>query len=348
MIVTVVAAVVCAWLGTGLVRGYALRRSLLDVPNHRSSHTVPTPRGGGLAIVVVVMVATALQYLHGEINSRIAVVVTVGGGLIALVGWVDDRHGVQAAARALAHFTAAIIAVYFIGTPDSIVFGNRTLALGPIYQVLAVFGIVWLTNLFNFMDGIDGIAAGEATAVAAAGGVLLLAAGERGTATLAMMVGGASLGFLFWNWPPAKIFMGDVGSGFLGFVLAVIALASSSSEAVFLEIWLLLLGVFVFDATVTLVRRLGRERFYEAHRRHAYQRAVQSGFSHAQVALCVLLMNVALAAIGALAWYYPHRTPGLVVFAIVLLVGPYIYIERRFPMWGVLKSRSHLKNGREV
>lgn len=334
MIVTVLAAAVLAWMGTGLVRKYALRRSVLDVPNHRSSHTVPTARGGGLAIVAVVVAATGMQLLRGETDVQFAFAVLVGGGLIALVGWTDDRRGLAAPVRAAAHFTAAIIAVYLIGTPDTIAIGNREVTLGPIYQVMAVFGVAWLTNLFNFMDGIDGIAAGEATAVAAAGGALLLAAGERGTATLAWVLAAASLGFLIWNWPPAKIFMGDVGSGFLGFMLGTLALAGASKGSVAVGIWILLLSVFLFDATVTLMRRLGRERFYEAHRRHAYQRAVQSGLSHRRVSSSVLILNVVMGGLGVVAWYSPESTPLLLLLAIFLLTGVYLYIERRLPMWG--------------
>ena len=333
-ILTFVAVAVLVWMGTGAVRAYALRRSLLDIPNHRSSHTVPTPRGGGLSIVIVVLVATGIGFLSKVIEGNFSAAVLAGGGLIAWVGWIDDHQGLPAAWRAVAHFAAAVIAVWLIGTPDAITIGTYSLHVGWLYRVLAVLGLVWLTNLFNFMDGIDGIAAGEAFTVTAAGAGLLFASGQPGMGAFALILCGAALGFLVWNWPPAKIFMGDVGSGFLGFALGVLALASLANGKVQLDVWLLLLSVFLFDATVTLLRRLGRERIYEAHRRHAYQRAVQSGMSHRQVTTFVLILNLILIFTGVVAWLRPARAVPMLLLAVVLLGVVYIVVERRSPMWG--------------
>jgi Fuc2NAc and GlcNAc transferase len=192
---------------------------------------------------------------------------------------------------------------------------------------------VWLTNLFNFMDGIDGIAGGEAVSVGVVGGLLLLASGASELAGTALLIAAASLGFLAWNWAPARIFMGDVGSGFLGFTLGALAIASDRVAAVPILVWMMLLGVFIFDATVTLLRRLRRERFYEAHRRHAYQRAVAAGASHGTVTGFVLMLNALLAIAAAMGWAWPETVPLAILAVFALLVSTYLLVERRQPMW---------------
>jgi Fuc2NAc and GlcNAc transferase len=333
MLIALAVATVTAWWGTCLLRRYALGRSLVDIPNKRSSHSLPTPRGGGLAIVVVASVGVAVQLAAGGLDRGVGVGLLVGGGMIALVGWIDDHRDVRAGWRAMAHFAAAVWFVYWVGAPESLWLGAWSLPLGAAAPVLAVVGLVWLTNLFNFMDGIDGIAAGEAVSVSAVGGLLLLASGAPGLAGSALLIAAASLGFLVWNWAPARIFMGDVGSGFLGFMLGALTIASDRAGAVPLLVWMLLLGVFVFDATVTLLRRLRRERFYEAHRRHAYQRAVAAGASHGTVAGFVLMLNALLAIAAAIGWAWPETVPLAILAVLALLILTYVLVERRQPMW---------------
>jgi Fuc2NAc and GlcNAc transferase len=332
LVIALAVAMVAAWWGTSLLRRYALGRSLVDIPNHRSSHSLPTPRGGGLAIVVVAAMGIALQMALGGLDRGVGIGLA-GGGLIALVGWVDDHREVRARWRAMAQLAAAVWFISWAGAPDSLWLGAWSLPLGAAAPVLAVVGLVWLTNLFNFMDGIDGIAGGEAVSVGAVGGFLLLASEAPGLAGTAFLVAAASMGFLVWNWAPARIFMGDVGSGFLGFMLGAVAIASDRAGAVPLLVWLLLLGVFVFDATITLLRRLRREPFYEAHRRHAYQRAVAAGLSHRAVAFLVMGLNAVLGVIAAIAWTWPAAAPLSALAAAGLLTAAYLVVERRRPMW---------------
>ena len=328
------AAALVSWLLTRSVRAYAMRRAILDVPNHRSSHALPTPRGGGLAIAAVVLAGTLAGALAGVVPPRLALAVVLGGGAVAWIGWRDDHAHVPARWRAAVHFAAAAGALACLGGLPVVRLGTYELALGPAGTVLAVLGTVWLTNLYNFMDGIDGIAGGEALTAALAGGVLLLASGAGGIALPALLLAGASLGFLLWNWSPARIFMGDVGSGMLGFLFAVLAVASENAGSLPLAGWMLLLGVFVVDATVTLVRRVARrERFYDAHRSHAYQRAVQAGMSHGRVSGGVVALNVALAAAAALAWRTPGAMLPVLAGAALLLGGAYLWVERLRPMY---------------
>jgi Fuc2NAc and GlcNAc transferase len=197
---------------------------------------------------------------------------------------------------------------------------------------LAVLGIVWATNLYNFMDGIDGLAGAEAASVGLLGAALL-APWNPSLAVVAALVAGSAAGFLPLNWAPARIFMGDVGSGFLGFLFAALAVASEHAGALPALIWLLLLGVFFADATITLLRRFVRgDRWYAPHRSHAYQRAVQGGWSHAGVSGAVLGLNAAL---GAMAWWIT-REPGLLLpmlaAAGVIMAILYLLLERWIPM----------------
>jgi Fuc2NAc and GlcNAc transferase len=206
--------------------------------------------------------------------------------------------------------------------------GSRTVHLGPAGGALAALGIVWLTNLYNFMDGIDGIAAAEAVVVGM-GGALLVAGRSPPLALVSVVVAAAAAGFLVWNWPPARLFMGDVGSGFLGFVFGGLALGSERAHALPAVLWLVLLGPFFLDATVTLVRRVARgERWYAAHRSHAYQRAVQGGWSHGRVAASVAGLSLVTVAAGWLAVRRPELL-GLVIVSTTAGLGAlYVGVER--------------------
>lgn len=333
VLIVAAAALAAGWAGTGLVRRYALQKNVLDVPNARSSHRVPTPRGGGMAIVLTSLAAIAALAGTGVLPWRAGVALGVGGLAVAAIGWKDDHGGVSAPARALVHFAAAAWAVAWLGGLPSASLGRESLFLGPFGALLAVVGIVWATNLYNFMDGIDGIAGGEAVTTGTIGGALLLAAGEPGLAAAAFALTGASAGFLLWNWHPARIFMGDVGSGFLGFAFATLAVASERAGAVPLLAWVLLLGAFVFDATATLLRRArAGERWHEAHRSHAYQRAVQAGLSHARVSGAVVAVNLLLGVLAAAAWRRPEWLVPAFATGVVLLAALYLRVERLNPM----------------
>jgi Fuc2NAc and GlcNAc transferase len=318
---------------TGLVRGYSLRRRLVDVPNQRSLHMAPTPRGGGVAIVVVCLAALLSLAVAGAVDGRVAASIVGPAAVVATVGWLDDHGHVPAIWRLVVQLVAATAAVLLLGGFETLKLGIHYVHLGLAGNVVAVLGLVWLTNLFNFMDGIDGIAGVEAMFVAGAGGVMLLLSGATGLGLAALFTAAAVAGFLVWNWPPARIFMGDVGSGFLGFFLGALALAGDRADALPVSVWTLLLAVFLFDATVTVVRRLGREPLYEAHRRHAYQRAVSAGLSHRAVTLSVLALNIVFVALAAGAWIWPAVAPLSLLVGLILLSAAYMMIEKRQPMW---------------
>lgn len=333
LIIIPIAAAMLTWWGTGRVRDYALRTSLLDMPTNRSSHTAPTPRGGGLAVLLVVLATVAFQAAMGLLNIRYAIAVLGGGGLVAAIGWIDDHGHVAPKTRLIAQLLAAAWVVFWVSSPEAVVIGEWLLPLGPLAPAVMIVGLIWLTNLFNFMDGIDGIASTEGAIVSAVGGGLLVAASQPGLAAVAFSIAGACVGFLLWNRPPARIFMGDVGSGFLGIGLGTLAVAAAVEGAVQLQIWALLLGVFIVDATVTLFRRIGREQLSQAHRKHAYQRAVQAGLTHGQVTTGVLVLNLALSVCAVVAWAMPRLAPAALATALVILAAVYVAVERMQPMW---------------
>ncbi len=294
MTVLVAAALLVSALGTGAVRRFALSRGVIDVPNRRSSHTLPTPRGGGASIVIATTAALFVLALQGSVSWSLFAALGVGGLIVAGVGFLDDRSALSAGRRLVAHIVAAIWAVYWLGAPTTIQVGQRALEIGYWGDLLAVLAITWSLNLFNFMDGIDGIAGSQAVFVT--GGAAWLAWVTHGRYQLIaaeLIVAAASGGFLLWNWPPAKIFMGDVGSGYLGYVIGVLAVASAASAPSALWPWLLLDGVFLVDATVTLLRRLMQgDRIHEAHRTHAYQWQARRTGSHLVVTMAVAAINL--------------------------------------------------------
>jgi Fuc2NAc and GlcNAc transferase len=224
----------------------------------------------------------------------VAFVLIAGGGAVALTGYLDDRKTLPASIRICVHIIAASVAVMIVGgiTEQSL----RNIGFHGIWagSLLGLIAMTWSTNLFNFMDGIDGIAGSEAVFVAGAGALLNWGYGGDSGLTAAMLaLAAATLGFLMWNWPPAQIFMGDVGSGFLGFTLAVLGLAASRHSATPIEVWAILSGVFLVDATVTLLIRIVRgDRWYEAHRLHAYQNLARRWQAHWPVTVLVIVIDL--------------------------------------------------------
>jgi Fuc2NAc and GlcNAc transferase len=286
-----VSALAAAALLTELMRRIALGSGVLDVPNPRSSHGVPTPRGGGVAIVLVTTAGLTILALRGILRPDLLYALAGGGIAVALVGLIDDRRSSSARVRLSVHFAAALWALWWLGGLPPLRIGTYVLTSGWLGDVSGALGIVWAINLFNFMDGIDGIAASEAIFVAVAGSLALTV--NAGIGLAALTFAAACSGFLLWNWPPAKIFLGDAGSGYLGYVIVVLAVAATRDNPVALWVWLILGGAFFADATVTLVRRaLRNERVHEAHRSHAYQWLARRWGSHGKVTLAVLAVNL--------------------------------------------------------
>ncbi|MFL6966884.1 MraY family glycosyltransferase [Pseudomonas alvandae] len=278
---------------TSLLIRYALSRSLIDIPNARSSHSIPTPRGGGVAIVLCFLVAMPLW--RGDELSVNAVLAILGAGAgVAVLGFLDDHGHIAARWRLLGHFGAAVWALFWLGGGLPIInLMGMTVDFGWTGYVCAGLYLVWMLNLYNFMDGIDGIASIEAICACLGACMLYWLGGYETLIVAPLLLAMAVAGFLYWNFPPARIFMGDAGSGFLGITLGVLSLQAAWVSSNLLWVWLILLGVFIVDATVTLLRRLLRgDKVYEAHRSHAYQFASRHYGRHMPVTLAVAAINV--------------------------------------------------------
>ena len=322
LLISVLVLAVSASL-TKAVRRLSWTHGLLDVPNERSSHRATTPRGGGVSIVIAASMALLVLWLLDAIRTDVLLALIGGGTAVAGVGFLDDHHRVPAGIRLTVHVAAALWALICLGGLPPLAIGHQLFDLGWAGHALALLAIVWTLNLFNFMDGIDGIAASEGVFIACSGALLSLVYGQASDALAAgMAFGAASLGFLLWNWPPATIFMGDVGSGYLGYVIAVMAVAATRDNPAAVWIWLILGGVFFVDATVTLLRRaVRRERLHEAHRCHAYQRLAQRWGSHRRITVAVILLNLGwLLPCALIAALYPQAAVWVAVGALAPLV----------------------------
>lgn len=325
-------AFIGAWWLTGRVRRYAWDHHLVDTPNERSSHAVATPRGGGLAIVAPTLIAFAVLGWTGVIAWPALGALLAGGAVVSATGLADDYRHVAPHWRLLGHVTAALVVLWGMGGLPGISVVGADLELGAAGHALALIYLVWLINLTNFMDGIDGIAAVETTTACLGSAILYTVVRSPVPWLIPVILASATLGFLAWNWPPARIFMGDSGSGFLGLMLGALALQASWAARELFWSWAILLGVFLVDATVTLLRRVARgERFYQAHRTHAYQHAARR-WSHRPVTLAVGVINVG--------WLFPWAllvglrvVDGFVglVFALAPLVAMAIVFKAGLP-----------------
>lgn len=245
-----------------------------------------------MAIVVSSLIGTGILTASGLAGVDLFVAIAGGGGAVALTGLLDDYKTLSARTRLAVHFIAAGWAVFWAG-PAEFLAGGHSAPVKVLGAIASTVGIAGFLNIFNFMDGIDGIAASEAAFVCAAVALLAGYLGGFGLAAVALMLGAASAGFLVWNWAPAKIFMGDVGSGYIGFNLGVLALFSLKLGPARIWTWLILAGVFLVDSVITLTRRMWRrEALATAHRMHAYQHAAVR-FGHARVTAAVIIINVA-------------------------------------------------------
>ncbi len=273
-------------LSTYLIKNIAIKNSLVDIPNERSSHSIPTPHGGGIAIALTWFVGITYLYFTDDINSSLYFALVVGV-IISVVSYFDDLYDLSAKVRLFAQALVAILGLYFLGGLEKIDLVVFSIENQILTNILGFLIIVWFINLYNFLDGIDGYAGSEAIFLALAGFLLF-----SGTHFLVLIV--AVAGFLVFNWHKAKIFMGDVGSTLLGYNVAIFTIYYQN-EGTSLLVWLVLFGLFFFDASITLFRRFKNgEKLTQAHKKHAYQRLTQIGFSHDKVALFLIFVNIIL------------------------------------------------------
>lgn len=273
-----------SFLLTFFVKNYAIKKSLIVEVTDRSSHSVPTPHGGGIAIVITWFTGLLYLYFTFSINTSLFFALMVGV-IISVVSYFDDLFELSAKLRLGVQTLVSLLGIYFLGGVNELDFFFFSIQNQFLTNVFAFFLIVWFINLYNFLDGINGYAGTEALFLSLAGFILF---GDSHFLVLAVAV----LGFLYWNFGNAKIFMGDVGSTLLGYNIAIFTLYYTNEHTENFWIWIILFGVFLFDATWTLFRRFkNREKLSQAHKKHAYQRLTQSGYSHTKVVLLAMALN---------------------------------------------------------
>ena len=306
---------------TYILKHYAIKRNVVDIPNARSSHTIPTPRGGGVAFVFTFLLFLLITYIDS--SDRYLLILFFSSLFIAVIGFIDDLIDLSAKIRLIAHFiTATFIAIYFDGFPVLTIF-DLTVELGVIGILLSTLFCVWMLNLYNFMDGINGIAGMEGVFVSlimALFSFVILSNIELSVMFLALS--GSCLGFLVWNFPYAKIFMGDAGSSFLGFTFASLILYSSNMHPELFWCWLILLGVFIVDSTYTLLTRIGLGcKPFEAHNTHCYQKIAKQCNSHIRAVLYIVTVNVFwLAPLALLSVLYPNYGAAIMFISYIPLI----------------------------
>lgn len=315
---------------TGLVYAHARRKRWLAIPNARSSHAVPTPSSGGIGLAIVALGVLVILGATGALPMPLVIALVGGGALVAIIGWIDDRRQLPARVRFTSHALAAVWAIWWIGGPDTLTVGVTTISLGVWGALLAVLAIVAFSNLYNFMDGIDGLIGSHAVLVGAVLALFSFLAGAPAIAASYGTLAAAALGFLVWNWHPAKIFIGDVGSVLLGFSFAVLAVASEQLRAVPALTWMTLFMPVIVDAGFTTIRRALRgERWYEAHRTFSYQRAIACGHRHSTVVLGVLVLDVVLTTFALIG--LQRSTLLLPSFVAALLLTSIVWARYQFP-----------------
>lgn len=307
---------------TFLVKVIAQKKLLMDIPNERSSHVTPTPRGGGLAIAVTWFLGISYLYFINQIDQNLYFGL-MAGILISGISFLDDIYTLKSLPRIIIQAISSLIALYFIGDLKIIDFGLFTIENSVLLNSLAFIGIIWFINLFNFIDGIDGHSSTGALFISL---VLLFFVKD----TLLLVLAASVLGFLPWNWQKAKIFMGDIGSTLLGFTIAVLIIYYNNSGQFSIISGLIITAVFWFDATFTLIKRLlNKENVGQAHRKHAYQRIVQFGFSHQKTVLIVALLNIILFGLVYLSIHFEINNLVVLALAILLLFSVYKLVDSK-------------------
>ncbi len=301
---------------THLIKNYAIKKSFVAEVNERSSHTSPTPHGGGIAVAVTWFMGISYLFFINDIDSSLYFAL-LAGVIISVVSFFDDLFELSAKVRLVAQTLVAVLGLYFLGGLEKIDLLFFSIDNQVLTNIFAFFMIVWFINLYNFLDGIDGYAGSEAIFLGIAG--FLLFGGSHFLVLVA-----AVLGFLVWNWHRAKIFMGDVGSTLLGYNVAIFTIYYANQEPTNLWIWIILFGLFWFDATFTLYRRYkNKEKLSQAHRKHAYQRLTQSGWAHDRVVLFSILVNVVLFGLV----YFISNVFIAFIVSVVLLYGVVRFVD---------------------
>jgi len=333
-LLVVTSIIALSYVSTMIYYRIAIKRGILAHPNARSSHIKAKPLGAGVVFMGLWGIVSVWAYLCGQVSLGTCVLLLPGSILLALVGYWDDRHNVSIILRLVIQIAVVVYALVVIATFYGPVFPQHSVLVPAVACLLGIPAMMWSINVFNFVDGLDGLAGSGGVCIFVMGGYLLWHAGGYELALLAWILAACIMGFLIWNWPPSKLFMGDSGSAALGYLVAVFALVGDLGYGVPLHLWLILYAFFWFDTSLTLVRRLlAGHTVTLAHNLHAYQRLYQSGWSHRAVALLGLALNLSCAALAFYADRHREYSDLALFTSLAILTMTYWFAEWRKPMF---------------
>ena len=315
-----IALLILSFILTYLIKNYAIKKSLVATVNERSSHTVPTPHGGGIAIAITWFIGLIYLYINNEIDTNLFYSLMIGLG-IAILSFIDDIVELSAKFRMVSHFLFATFGLWLLGGLSVIDFGLFSISNEYLLSsIIGVVAIVYFINVSNFMDGLNGFLSSEMVFLSVAGFILF---GGNHFIVLAVAI----LGFLYWNFGnKACIFIGDSGSTLIGYNIAIFTIYYTNIDNMNLWIWLILFGLFWFDATMTIIRRkLNGEQITQAHKKHGYQRLHQSGWSHLQVSLFGMGINIILFMIV----YFISNIAIAFICSLIVLYGIMKFIDKQ-------------------
>ncbi len=286
-------AFVLSFVGIFFLKKFALQLNLVAIPNERSLHHKVTPQGGGVVIAIIFLAFTIFFYLSGHMKDADFLALFGGGLIMSVTGFLDDILEIKAGIRFLIQFLAAGWGLYWIGGIPYAAFFNLVPGLYAFANAIAVVALVWFINSFNFMDGIDGLATSGAIFFSLSVGGYFLWQGIEPYGSLLIVLAASSLAFLYFNWPPAKMFLGDAGSNFFGYLFGALLLITVKNKDLSIWTWLIILAYFVTDTTTTTFLRLCLVKgWYRTHRSHAYQNLARVLNNHQFVTSLILGINV--------------------------------------------------------
>lgn len=306
---------VFSWFAVGQLIGFLVKRNIIDLPNDRTLHRGAVPRGGGLVIVGVLLLALILMAL---LSSRYAFFGGLLGVVLAWAGlsWQDDRVDLSPKVRISVHLLFSVLTVCAFGWVGNV----NGISLAWIGAPITVVGVLWMANLYNFMDGIDGLAASQAIIASITLAFWFYIVGDSNLAVVCAVLASSCYGFLLWNWQPAKIFMGDVGSITLGAFFATLIIIGVTRYQIPVLSLVLIFALFVGDASTTILRRaLNREKIWLPHRSHYYQRLAKIGISHAIIVFGAIVIMLLCSLIATLSMVYRDMIGIAVISAISLI-----------------------------
>tara|TARA_B100001996_G_C18620955_1_gene577697 strand:+ start:267 stop:1292 length:1026 start_codon:yes stop_codon:yes gene_type:complete len=324
--------VITSFIITLLVLKISIKNNLFDIPNSRSSHTIPKPKGGGIGIIIPLATTVLILFSNEMISVEITKSIVIGLIFITTIGLIDDYHNLSASIRIIAYLVGSGFSLHLIGGLEFVSINENTFYLGNIGYFFGVIFLVWLTNLYNFMDGTDGFAAIQTICVSLFCFFLFFLSENLPFYIIMLCMASTTIGFLYWNWAPAKIFMGDAGSCTIGFLFGLFCIYTENEEIISITVWAILLAPFIGDATFTLLKRIANSaRWYEAHNSHAYQKLYQHGFSHNQLALGLFAANIFLIwPLGYFAYTYEKYELLMLVLTYILTVITWFIIQYKY------------------